>query len=161
MNQNTHRACLLVGSNIDPVVNTQKAIYLLSKNVKIISVSTTWETEAVGSRGPNFLNTALICLTELSADQLKEQALKKIENKMGRIRNSDKNAPRTIDLDIVLYDDRLIDTNLWSHLYMALTISELLPDLSNPQTNDSLEYTAQALHLKGWAKPHPEITIYY
>jgi 2-amino-4-hydroxy-6-hydroxymethyldihydropteridine diphosphokinase len=161
MNQNAHKACLLVGSNIDPVVNTQKAIYLLSKNVKIISVSTTWETEAIGSPGSNFLNTALLCLTNLSADQLKEQALKKIENKMGRIRISDKNAPRTIDLDIVLYDDRLIDTNLWSHLYMALTISELLPDLTNPQTNDSLEYTAKVLHLQGWAKPHPEITMNY
>ena len=64
----------LLGSNIDPAVNLTKAIELLSCSMTIIKNSHIWITEAVGNKGPDFLNTAVEVKTGLNADQLRKRS---------------------------------------------------------------------------------------
>ena len=71
----------------------------------------TWETQAVGSPGPNFLNTAVKITTGLEMSALKLSVLRSVEQELGRVRTSDKNAPRTIDLDIIVFDDEICESN--------------------------------------------------
>jgi 2-amino-4-hydroxy-6-hydroxymethyldihydropteridine diphosphokinase len=134
-----HEVYLILGTNIEPEQNTKQAIHLLSRYSKILEMSSTWETVAVGSTGPNFLNTALRIECEHSPVELKVDVISVIENELGRIRTSDKNAPRTVDLDIVIYDDMLIDPAVWTKAFIAIPMAELRPELVNEKTGETLK----------------------
>jgi 2-amino-4-hydroxy-6-hydroxymethyldihydropteridine diphosphokinase len=122
-----HQVCLLLGSNIEPEQNLKLAIELLRKKVRTVQVSSVWETPSKGSPGPNFLNCAMLVTTTLEAKELKERVLRPLEAQLGRERTADKNAPRTIDIDIVLYDDKELDPDLWFYAHRAVPVSEILP----------------------------------
>lgn len=128
MVQGNHRACLLLGSNIRPELNLARAVAQLRRQLAVLQASSVWQSKAVGSGGPDFLNVALLVATPLEAGALKEQVLRPLEAEMGRVRTSDKNAPRTIDADIVLFDGVLLDEALWEYAYCAVPVAELLPD---------------------------------
>lgn len=125
-----HRIYLGLGSNIDPVENISRAIELLTRSVTIQAMSSTWETPAVGSPGPNYLNLAIEVNSALAPDELKEKVLRKIESQLGRQRSSDKNAPRTIDIDILIADGKQIEPALCQHAYLAVPLAELIPNFS-------------------------------
>ncbi len=151
-----HQACICLGSNIDPAENLRRAVALLRGQTRVLALSTCWETEAVGSHGPNFLNVGACVATSWDAAGLKEHVLAPIEKQLGRVRTADKNAPRTIDLDITLFDGRVLDHDLWQRVYLALIFSELCPHLSNPETGETLRATAEMLQKNSLAIPHPE-----
>jgi 2-amino-4-hydroxy-6-hydroxymethyldihydropteridine diphosphokinase len=127
MTTQEHKACLLLGSNIQPEKNLPLAVDLLRKQVKIVQISSVWETPSVGSTGPDFLNLALLIITPLEAGDLKIKVLRPLEAQLGRLRSEDKNAPRPIDLDIILFDDQLLDPNLWQYAHRAVPVSEIVP----------------------------------
>ena len=106
-------AFLAVGSNLgDRKRNIKLAIRKIKrlKNTKILKVSKIILSKPQGGVAQgNFLNGAISIKTKLSAARLL-QALKRIENELGR-RKTVKNGPRTIDLDILLYGDRIIERN--------------------------------------------------
>jgi len=81
------------------------------KNTKVIKLSGIIETKAVGgpSRQPKFLNAALKIKTNLTPVALLKH-LKKIEQDLGRVK-SVRWGPRIIDLDILLYGDRIVNNN--------------------------------------------------
>lgn len=97
-----------LGSNLGrKKANIKKAIRLLSKkqNIKILKVSSLYETKPVGYVKQDwFVNACLKAETNLSPRQFLS-ALKNIENKLKRKRTFFKWGPRTIDLDILLYDN--------------------------------------------------------
>jgi 2-amino-4-hydroxy-6-hydroxymethyldihydropteridine diphosphokinase len=134
-----------LGSNIDPANNLSKALELLARHVIIDAIAHTWETPAVGSRGPNFLNTAVAVRTQLPPGLLKSLVLRRIERELGRVRTANKNAPRTIDLDILVYEGQVLDSKVWSYAFMAVPLAELLPDLHNSETGETLEQAAKRL----------------
>jgi 2-amino-4-hydroxy-6-hydroxymethyldihydropteridine diphosphokinase len=140
-----HRVCIVIGSNIDAEANTRRAIETLRTLGKVIAISSTWETPAEGSPGPDFLDTAVLLETPYDVETLKWQHLRRIENDFGRVRSADKNAPRTIDLDIITYDDQFIASDLFEKAYLALPVSELLPDLTSPTPGYSLAQIATVL----------------
>ncbi len=127
MKDSTHQVCLLLGSNIDPERNIPLAIQLLRHELTILETSSIWESASVDCCYPDFLNMAVLVATRLDARQLKQQVLRPLETRMGRVRTSDKNAPRTIDLDIILFDGQVIDPALWHHAHRAVPVAELLP----------------------------------
>jgi 2-amino-4-hydroxy-6-hydroxymethyldihydropteridine diphosphokinase len=129
MNRAGHEVCLLLGSNIRPEDNLPLAAGQLKKDLTILKVSSVWETPAAASNGPNYLNAALLALCALDAGALKEQVLRPLEARLGRVRSRDKNAPRPIDLDIILFDGRPLDAALWEQAHRAVPVAELLPDL--------------------------------
>jgi 2-amino-4-hydroxy-6-hydroxymethyldihydropteridine diphosphokinase len=138
--QHQHQVCLLLGSNIQPERNLRLALGLLASHLTIIRASSVWESAAVGSSGANFLNAALLCLTPLDAEGLKWLVLRPLEAQLGRVRNSDKNAPRPIDLDIMTVDGGIYDPLLWQYSFRAVPVAEILPDL----TSDTGESLAEA-----------------
>lgn len=153
----THLAILLLGSNISPEKNIKAAISHLHACCRILAVSTTWETQAVGSPGPNFLNVAILVSTELDPESYKWQVLRPIEEKLGRIRSADKNAPRTIDIDIITWDNKVQDANLWTRAFVAIPVAELAPALVEPSSGRTLKSVAAEMRERSAAIPRPEI----
>lgn len=159
--QKVHQAYLCLGSNIQPEENLRKAIHLLRQAGEIQALSRCFETLAIGSDGeshedePNFLNLAVRLTTSMDASALKNEVIGAIELSLGRVRSANKYAPRPIDLDIIVFDGEVLDTNLWKRVYIALPFSELLPDLVNPQSGETLRQTAGRLLVKEQAIPRP------
>jgi len=144
-------AYLILGSNINPDVNIPRALGFLEKSFSVKKVSDTWKTRAVGSQGADFLNTAVEIETGLDMHLLKEKCLCHIEEIMGRVRQKDKNAPRTIDIDIVVFNGEIVDQDVFSREHLALPLSQLAPNLVDPQTGKPLQSTAEDLHQCGSA----------
>jgi 2-amino-4-hydroxy-6-hydroxymethyldihydropteridine diphosphokinase len=154
---NLHQVYILMGSNISPLENLRKGLDHLRSQCMILAVSNAWENAAIGSSGPNFLNLAILINTSLSASKLKANILVPLETLLGRVKSADKNSPRVIDLDIIIFDNEVQDNNLWSRLYIALPISELLPDFINPANGKTLSEIADSLHKTQWAIIQPDI----
>ena len=131
------------------------------REVSVQGYSTAWETPAVGSVGPDFINMVARLSTPLSAEALKTQVLNKIERQLGRIRTADKNAPRTIDLDILIYAGRAIDPQIWVYPHLAIPLAELIPEFRNAQTNVTLAEVARRLLQESDARllPRPDISV--
>jgi 2-amino-4-hydroxy-6-hydroxymethyldihydropteridine diphosphokinase len=134
-----------LGSNIAPEENLPRAFEMLSTQVHVEAHSGAWETPAVGSSGPNFINAAVQVSTNLAAGILKKQVLRKIENQLGRLRTADKNAPRSIDLDILIYGNRICDLHIWGYAHLAAPLAELIPDFQNTETKETLAEAARRL----------------
>jgi len=152
-----HQAILLIGSNIAPLENLPASILLMREFCQVVSVSPIWETQAVGSLGPNFLNAAAQVMTDLEQDVFKSQILRTIENRLGRIRTNDKNAPRTIDIDIITWNHQVVDKYLWTQPHIALPVSALAPLLIDPVTGKTLDAIAQEFRKASRAILHPEV----
>lgn len=144
-------AYLLLGSNINPEVNIPRALGFLDKSFSVQKISDTWKTRAVGAEAEDFLNTAVEIETGLDMHMLKEKCLCHIEEIMGRIRQKDKNAPRTIDIDIVVFNHEVIDKEIFSREHLALPLSQLLPDLVDPKTGKSLRLITNSFNQTGSA----------
>lgn len=118
-----------IGSNIEPEQNIRRAKELLAVDQLLICESKTIETKPLGkSHQPDFLNCSVLLSTDLSKDDLNKY-LKKIEDILGRDRNGDKYGPRTIDLDIVVWNDEIVDKDFYSREFIRQTVLEVLPDL--------------------------------
>jgi 2-amino-4-hydroxy-6-hydroxymethyldihydropteridine diphosphokinase len=152
-----HQAYLSLGSNIEPEMNLPKAIDLLHGYGKILEVSNAWESEAVGSDGPNYLNACVLFITPLFFVELKEQVIHPIEEKLGRKRSEDKYAPRTIDIDIVLFDDQLCNDKFWNQAFVVVPLAEIYPKFQNPFTQESIIETATRLRQNIWMERRPEV----
>ncbi len=143
-----HLAYLGLGSNISPDQNLVRGIKYLRQYVDVLRYSNVWETAPVPAIGPSFLNAAVLIQTLLTANLLKFIILRRIEVQLGRIRTYNKNAPRTIDLDILIFDGQLIDPKVWTHAFVAVPLSELIPDYMNPATGETLKSVAERLSSK-------------
>jgi len=100
-----------IGSNLgDRAENINKALENLGKlaEVRILAVSSLLETEPQGASGPNYINAVAKIETNLEPQELLS-ALQQIEESLGR-RRPFKGAPRIIDLDILLYAERVVNS---------------------------------------------------
>jgi 2-amino-4-hydroxy-6-hydroxymethyldihydropteridine diphosphokinase len=140
-----HQVVIGLGSNISPEENLVSSLYLMSRLVPIEAVSGVWQTEAVGSPGPDFLNAAVLISTQLSIEQLRNRIIRPIENLLGRTRTKDPNAPRTIDLDILVYDGHLLDQDLWKYAHLGVPVAEIMPTFKDPQSGDQAVVIAKQL----------------
>jgi 2-amino-4-hydroxy-6-hydroxymethyldihydropteridine diphosphokinase len=153
----SHQAYLSLGSNIYPKTNLLKAIELLQNHGRIEKISSAWESESVGSPGPNYLNACVLLLSELEQAELKNQALLPIERELGRKRTTDKFAPRTIDIDIVIFDDRSCDDKYWEQAFVVIPLAEIHPQYENPLTGETLVKTATRLRQQLWMETRPDV----
>ena len=144
---------LSVGSNIDPEANVAAGLQLLGRAVKIVRISTFYATEALDRpEQPPFYNGVVAGETQISPRDLKYHILRGIEAQLGRQRTADKYAPRTIDLDVLVYGDWVQDTDdlvlpdaeIPERPFLAWPLFELAPDLVLPGSNRSLREIAAA-----------------
>jgi 2-amino-4-hydroxy-6-hydroxymethyldihydropteridine diphosphokinase len=152
-----HQAYLNLGSNIEPQVNLPRAIELLRANGQVEAVSNAWETHAIGSEGPNFLNACLRYLTPFSLGALKWRILRPLEAQLGRERTADKHAPRPIDIDIVLFDKQLVNPELWRTAFLAVPLAELYPNYQPEGKVEKLAQVAERLRSQVWIVARPEV----
>lgn len=157
MTQPQNRVCLILGSNINPEQNILRALSLLEQMFPVDGVSAVWETPAVGSDGPNFLNAAVVIYTSLDAYSLKKQVLRPLEARLGRVRTADKYAPRTLDIDIVAWNARILDHDVWRHAHLAVPVAELLPCYQSDETGEYLEQAARRLSNTTPVRARPEV----
>lgn len=95
---------IALGSNLgDRRLYLLRAIEQLKRIVSIVRISSIVETEPVDAPPPNYLNMVVLGHTPLGPHELLD-ALLDIEKRLGRRRPAARNAPRTIDLDLILYD---------------------------------------------------------
>jgi 2-amino-4-hydroxy-6-hydroxymethyldihydropteridine diphosphokinase len=152
-----HYAYLSLGSNIQPESNVPQALQLLGEQGEILKVSSAWESEAVGSYGANYLNACVLFVTPLPPVPLKEQIIRPIEARLGRKRSEDKYAPRTIDIDIVLFDDRPYNDKFWKYAFVIVPLAEIYPEYHNPFARENLVETATRLRQQVWMEMRPEV----
>lgn len=153
-----HQVCLSLGSNIEAKVNIPRAVELLNEHLTILKVSSVWESASADCCYPDFLNLSMLVSTSLEARPLKQQLLRPLEARMGRVRTADKNAARPIDIDIILYDGKVLDPDLWRQVYLAIPISELFPDIQ-AKNGERLIDVAMRLRRSNYIKLRKDISI--
>jgi 2-amino-4-hydroxy-6-hydroxymethyldihydropteridine diphosphokinase len=159
----TVQAWIALGSNIDPVNHLPWAVRELSRLGALQAVSSVWQSKPVGDEAQaDFCNAAVLLETTLPPSHLKE-ALRQIETHLGRVRvPGNKNAPRTIDLDLAFYGNtvceqqelRIPDPEIRDRPFLAIPLAELNPRFQHPVTGESLGEIAailggtRSLHLR-------------
>lgn len=142
----TALAAIALGSNLGSALggreaNLREAVRLVSKLGEVRAVSSFYDTEPVGYLDqPRFLNGALLLATELPPEDLMRELLA-IERAMGRERTGAvSKGPRTIDLDLLLYDDRMIETGeltlphpaMHEREFVLRPLAEIAPEMLHP-----------------------------
>lgn len=155
-----HRLILSLGSNIGAEVHLPKAIQMLRKAGNVEAVSSVWESESVGFEGPNFLNACVAILTPLEHVEFKEKVIRPIESELGRVRSPEKNAPRTIDVDIVLDDDQPVNTDFWDYAFVIVPLAELTPGFEHPLNGVKLSDFADQLKSLVWMRKREDVVIF-
>ncbi|MBZ9556545.1 MULTISPECIES: 2-amino-4-hydroxy-6-hydroxymethyldihydropteridine diphosphokinase [Modicisalibacter] len=121
-----HECLISVGSNIDPHRHIAMATAILEAECRLLAASTIIETAPVGYQAqPNFFNGAYLVTTALDYADFR-QYLKRVEDRLGRRRGPIKSGPRTLDLDIVLWDRRVVDTDALQQDYVMVPVREVL-----------------------------------
>lgn len=150
---------VLVGSNIEPAKNIAGALELLKPRLELLQLSRTWETKAIGSNAANFLNIAFSAYTHLLAAELKTTILLPTETCLGRKRSQNKNAPRTMDLDIILFNHIVLDEDLWIKSFIASPVADIEPDLCFPKNRMKLIDVARRLQRDTYAVVREDISF--
>ncbi len=140
MNSEPVTVYLSLGSNMgNRQRNLDKALDLLSQRLRLGQVSSLYDTEPVGNTDqPRFLNLVCQITTRLAPEELLTLA-KGIELKLGRGRSTS-DAPRPIDIDILFYGDRIVETEelviphprLTRRAFVLVPLAEIAPDLVHP-----------------------------
>ena len=146
----SHLAYLSLGSNIQPEENLVQAVTLLQQYGKIETISSAWESKSVGSEGPNYLNACISFVSSFSLSGLKEQVISPIEQALGRKRTENQFAPRTMDIDIVIFDNVSCDEKYWEQAFVVIPLAEIFPTFTNPLTHEPLHETAARLRHEVW-----------
>lgn len=124
-----NQAIISVGSNIEAEKNIQKARQYLMGQFEVMNESEFIETEPIGNLSqPHFINGTFLIRTDLSQQGLKIQ-LQAIETKLGRDRCNGPDAARTIDLDIIVWNDDIIDDDVYKRDYLRELVSQVTPNI--------------------------------
>ena len=154
-------AYLSLGSNIEPEHNLPAAVTHLARFGRVRAVSSVYETAPVGSTDqPDFLNAAVLLETTLSAQALRQEAIAQVEAALGRVRTENKSAPRTIDIDVMLFNRNVLqiglrhipDPEILERPFVAIPLAEIAPDYVHPETGQTLEQIARQMPADGLAR---------
>jgi 2-amino-4-hydroxy-6-hydroxymethyldihydropteridine diphosphokinase len=140
----TSKAYLSLGSNVEPEKHLRAAIEALHARFGDVVVSPVYRVPAVGFDGPDFLNAAAIVETDLSPFALVEW-LQDLERANGRIRGNVKFSDRTLDVDLVYFDDVVLDLPQLQlprpelrHAFVLRPLADIAPTFVDPVRGVSL-----------------------
>ena len=121
-----HKCIIGMGSNIDPEQNIESALFYLRQEHQLIAVSTLIKTSPLGIVDqPNFLNGAAKVITPLEMNEF-QSYLKNLEDRLLRDRTAPKFGPRTIDLDIAVWDGEIVDQDYYSRNFLRAAVNEII-----------------------------------
>lgn len=128
-----------IGSNLRPEQNLQLAIRELAARYHQLDVSPVYRNPAVGFDGDDFLNMVAAFDCEQTPEQLLE-SFEQIHDLASRVRGGDRLVSRTLDIDLLLYGERIQDKpplpreDVLDYLFVLKPLAELAPDLRHPLT---------------------------
>jgi 2-amino-4-hydroxy-6-hydroxymethyldihydropteridine diphosphokinase len=139
------RVYLSLGSNVEPQQYLPAAIAALRERFGDIVVSPAYRSKSVGFEGADFVNLAVGLDTELSPQALNDW-LHALEDRHGRRRDVPRYADRTLDIDIVLYDELVIDgpghlqipRNELQHAFVLRPLADIAPQVRHPRSGLSM-----------------------
>ena len=135
------RVWISVGSNVDREANIRKAVGLLRSLFGELLISPVYRSRAVGFDGEDFYNLVLGLDTRQGPDEIKT-LLRDIEDRCGRVRGEDKFSPRTMDLDLLTWGDRvdpavpggLPRDEILDYLFVLQPLADVAPEERHPVT---------------------------
>jgi 2-amino-4-hydroxy-6-hydroxymethyldihydropteridine diphosphokinase len=118
--------CIIgIGSNIEADYNIPEMLVLLAADVQIVQVSQMVQTKPIGITGqPDYTNGAVRIQTEMDIEELSSY-LKQLEDQMGRDRTQKKFGPRNIDLDILIWNNEVVDSDYFTREFLRNSAAEL------------------------------------
>lgn len=133
-----------IGSNVDREANIQKAVRALRQAFGILSLSPVYESASVGFDGDDFLNLVAGIETDLPVEQI-VAGFRQIEGDLGRDRSQPRYSPRAIDLDILIYDNLIMDRSgiqiprreILKNAYVLKPLQDLIPNYRHPLDGQS------------------------
>lgn len=139
------RVYISIGSNIDAENNVRLAIHALQEHYGKLILSSVYESEAVGFEGDNFLNLVAGLNTEEDVHTV-AATLRKIEDDNGRDRSGPRFSSRTVDLDLLLYDDLILQEEdlalprdeITKNAFVLLPLEEIAPQLIHPVSGNTM-----------------------
>ena len=140
----SHRIFVGIGSNIDREKNIKSCMTILKGIYGDMMISPVYESESMGFDGPNFYNLVSCFETDQSVYDLKN-TLNEIENDHGRHFNETKFSSRTLDIDILYYDDLVLSDDkiqiprkeICEYDFVLKPLVDLVPDFIHPSHNIS------------------------
>lgn len=134
-----------LGSNIRPEENLSRAVREIRRNYDDVEVSSVYRSAAIGFEGDDFLNLVLRISSEETPVEICDE-IERLHNLAGRDRGNDKWAARPLDIDLLLYDDRVIDerpvrvprSDILDYSFVLRPLAELAPDLVHPVTGKTM-----------------------
>ena len=139
------RVYLGLGSNVDPERNLRLAIAELRSLFGELDVSAVYRSKALGFDGADFLNLVIGCDTDTEPAAIHDK-IERIHALAGRRRGEERFADRPIDIDLLLYGDRVIDepgmqlprADVLDYSFVLRPLAEIAPDLVHPLTGKTL-----------------------
>ncbi len=117
-----------LGSNIDPERNVAAALRRIALAHRELARSRLVETDPIGIHDqPKFLNGAVLIETDLDQRALSDW-LRDLETELGRTRDGHKYGPRTIDLDVLVYNGKVVHKDFYEREFVRDCVLEVLPD---------------------------------
>lgn len=130
-----------LGSNVEPRRYLRMGIRELGQLFGVLELSNVYKSKAVGFDGADFLNLVVGLESNLSPQEIHER-IEKLHILAGRQRGESRYSPRTLDIDLLLYDDLVIDAapivlpraDVLKYSFVLGPLAEIAPDLRHPQT---------------------------
>ncbi len=139
------RIYISIGSNIEAEKHLRLAIAELRQHYAELQLSSVYESEAVGFDGDTFLNMVVGLETEDEVHQV-VQTLRQIEDRHGRVRSGPRFSARTLDLDLLLYDELVLKEDgielprgeITENAFVLWPLAEIAPDVMHPSEQQSM-----------------------
>jgi 2-amino-4-hydroxy-6-hydroxymethyldihydropteridine diphosphokinase len=155
------KCAIALGSNLGDSLATLKSAIATLNNTPEITVnshSSWYKTAPVGPPQPDYINACAILEVALEPEQLLATLLE-IEIKFNRIRR-EKWGPRTLDLDLLLYDDLILETptltlphpRMTERAFVLVPLAEIAPDWVHPVTKSAIAQILQTVNCSGVEK---------
>ncbi len=159
------RAYVALGSNLgdrEALLASARAGLASTPGVALVAASQLYETEPVGSPQGRYLNAVVALDTSLTAPALLAR-LHELERAAGRRRSAERNAARTLDLDLLLFEAACIETpeltlphpRLHERAFVLLPLSEIAADVVHPRLGLRIGVLAQRVRAASSVWPWP------
>lgn len=134
-----------LGSNVEPEMNLSRAVQELRQHYGELDASAVYRSAAVGFEGDDFLNLVVRIKSDETAAEVVEE-IERLHDLSGRVRGGNKWVARPLDIDLLLYDDLVIDepgirvprSDVLEYSFVLRPLAELEPELSHPVTGRTM-----------------------